>query len=151
MEIWLDALEATQLAHWLRFSRWGYAIINTLHILGIALLVGAIIPLDLKLIGLTRRLNLETFAQILVPTAIVGLSVSVLSGTLLFITGANDYAQLTLFLFKLSCITLAVVNAIYFHWRIGYAAAVYKQQIAGSISLLLWLCALVSGRFIAFI
>ncbi|HEX2479362.1 MAG TPA: hypothetical protein VHK45_08790, partial [Geminicoccaceae bacterium] len=63
MESVLDALVASAPAQWLRFSRWGYAAVNTTHVLGIALLVGAILPLDLRLLGLWRSVTLEPLAR----------------------------------------------------------------------------------------
>lgn len=151
MEAWLDALATTDLAQWVRFSRWGYAVINTLHVIGIVLLVGVIIPLDLKLIGLWQRLKLEPLTQVLVPVSIVGLIISVISGFLLFMAGPNDYADLNVFLFKLSCIAFAVINALNFHWRMGNTASFDTQRLVGVTSLLLWLCALVAGRLIAYV
>ena len=46
-----QALQATPVAQYLRTARWGYATLNTAHVFGIALLVGAILPLDLRLLG----------------------------------------------------------------------------------------------------
>lgn len=151
LEAWLDALALTPVAQWVRFSRWGYAVINTLHVLGIALLVGAIIPLDLKRIGLWRRITLESLAQVLVPVAASGLVIAGTSGVLLFMAGPSDYAALNIFLFKMLCIALAVANAVNFHWRLGYAISFKQQRLVGVVSLLLWLCALVAGRLIAFV
>ena len=51
---WLGGLEATALARALRDSVWTYPMINAGHILGVALLVGAIVPLDLRLLGVWR-------------------------------------------------------------------------------------------------
>ena len=55
----LAAVEASGLATALRFSRgWGYAAVNTAHVLGVALLVGAAVPLALRLLGLWRGVPL---------------------------------------------------------------------------------------------
>ena len=51
MEAFFAALETTAPAQYLRVSRWGYAAVSGAHILGIALLVGAILPLNLRLLG----------------------------------------------------------------------------------------------------
>ena len=64
MESLLDGLAATPLSEWMRFSRWGYAWVNTGHVLGIALLVGSIIPMDLKLLGAWRKVPLEPLTKI---------------------------------------------------------------------------------------
>ncbi|MCA0934263.1 hypothetical protein LCL85_01625 [Vibrio alginolyticus] len=151
LESWLEALALTPVAQWVRFSRWSYAVINTLHVFGIALLVGAIIPLDLKRIGLWQRITLEQLAHVLVPVAVSGFVIAVISGVLLFMAGPSDYFALSIFLFKLLCIALAVANAVNFHWRMGYTVPFNQQRLVGFVSLILWLCALVAGRFIAYV
>ena len=150
LELWLESVAATPLAQWIRFSRWGYAVVNSVHVLGIALLVGAIVPLDLRLIGFWRTVNLKALAQVLVPVAVTGLMFASVSGLLLFMAAPSDYAALPVFLFKLLCIWLAVANALYFHWRIGYSAKPAVLKLAGAASLLLWLLALFAGRLIAY-
>lgn len=59
------ALEATPLAQFLKGSRWIYPLVNAGHIFGIALLVGAVVPLDLSLAGIVRRLPPETAKALL--------------------------------------------------------------------------------------
>jgi hypothetical protein len=54
VEALLAAVESTALAEYLRGARWSYAAVNGIHVFGIALLVGAIVPLDLRLLGLWR-------------------------------------------------------------------------------------------------
>ena len=51
MDEWLAALEATAIARELRASVWAYPLVNAGHRLGIALLLGAMVALDLKLLG----------------------------------------------------------------------------------------------------
>jgi hypothetical protein len=93
----LDALVASAPAQWLRFSRWGYAAVNTTHVLGIALLVGAILPLDLRLLGFWRSVGLESLARVLVPVAATGLCLAIATGAFLFIMRADEYAAINLF------------------------------------------------------
>lgn len=150
METWLDALAATSIAQWVAYSRWGYAVINTAHVFGIALLVGSIIPLDLKLLGLWRRVEVTSLAQVLVPVAIIGLVLAALSGFLLFLAGPSDYASLNIFLIKILLIVIGVTNAVHFHWRIGYTASKNTLRLIGGLSLLLWVCVLVAGRLVAY-
>ena len=68
-------------------SRWGYAAVNTLHILGIALLVGSIIPFNLHVLGLWRNVPRIMLARVLVPVAATGLVLAVIAGSLLFSVG----------------------------------------------------------------
>ena len=152
MEAVLDALVASAPAQWLRFSRWGYAAVNTTHVLGIALLVGAIVPLDLRLLGLWRSVALEPLARVLVPVAAAGLLVAVTTGVFLFITRADEYAALDLFLVKAALIATGAVHALSLQLGPGLAkASRARLRAAGATSLSIWVAALVCGRLLAFV
>ena len=152
MEAVLDALVASAPAQWLRFSRWGYAAVNTTHVLGIALLVGAILPLDLRLLGAWRSVPLTPLARVLVPVAATGLLLAVTTGAFLFITRADEYAALDLFLVKLALIAAGAVHALSLHLGSGLRhASEARLRAAGAASLSLWLSALVCGRLLAFV
>jgi hypothetical protein len=152
MDALLDALVASAPAQWLRFSRWGYAAVNTTHVFGITLLVGAILPLDLRLLGVWRSVALEPLARVLVPVAATGLLLAVATGTFLFITRAPEYAALDLFLVKVALIAAGAVHALSLHLgsRLQNASPA-RLRAAGATSLSLWLAALVCGRLLAFI
>jgi hypothetical protein len=147
----LDALVGSAPAQWLRFSRWGYAAVNTTHVFGIALLVGAILPLDLRLLGLWRSVALEPLARVLVPVAATGLLLAMTTGAFLFITRASEYAALDLFLAKLALIATGAIHALSLHLGSGLDASRARLRAAGAVSLSIWLAALVCGRLLAFV
>jgi hypothetical protein len=152
VEAVLDALVASAPAQWLRFSRWGYAAVNTTHVFGIALLVGAILPLDLRLLGFWRSVALEPLAQILVPVAATGLLLAGTTGAFLFITRADEYAALDLFLVKVALIATGVIHALSLHlWSGLGTASRARRRAAGAASLAIWVAALVCGRLLAFV
>ena len=88
LETLATALQASGLSALLRSSIWLYPLVNTGHVVGIALLFGAIVPLDLRLLGCFRRTPLEHLAGTLVPVAITGLVLALCTGSLLFVIGA---------------------------------------------------------------
>jgi hypothetical protein len=148
----LDALVGSAPAQWLRFSRWGYAAVNTAHVFGIALLVGAILPLDLRLLGVWRSVALEPLARVLIPVAATGLLLAMATGAFLFITRAPEYAALDLFLVKLALIATGAVHALSLHLGPGLqSASPARRRAAGAASLSIWLAALVCGRLLAFV
>lgn len=152
MEAVLDALVASAPAQWLRFSRWGYAAVNTSHVFGIALLVGAILPLDLRLIGVWRSVALEPLARVLVPVAAAGLLLAITTGAFLFITRADEYAAIDLFLVKVTLIAAGAVHALSLHLGSGLQnASRARLRAAGAASLSIWVTALVCGRLLAFV
>ena len=152
MDAVLEALGGSALAQWLRFSRWGYAAVNTAHVLGIALLVGAILPLNLRLIGVWRSVPLEPLARVLLPVAATGLLLAMGTGALLFITRATEYGALDLFLVKITLVAAGVVHALSLHLGAGVAnLSRGHRRLAGATSLSIWLAVLVCGRMIAFV
>ncbi|MEX0924151.1 MAG: DUF2214 domain-containing protein [Rhodovibrionaceae bacterium] len=154
MEALLAALEGSALAEALRFSRWGYAAVNAAHILGIALLVGAILPLNLRLLGLWRSVAQGDLVRVLAPSAAVGLLLAAAAGVLLFSVKAGDYAALAVFQLKLGLIALGTFAALLAHWRHGLLLeGATRTRLAGhaAISIFCWLGALTCGRLIAFV
>jgi hypothetical protein len=82
--VW-SALQISDLAVWINFSRWVYAEIATAHVLSIAVLISSILMLDLRLIGFARWLDIEHLARLAVPVAGTALVCAIVSGGLLFI------------------------------------------------------------------
>lgn len=148
MEEVLAGLEALPVARALRGSVYAYPLVNAAHIIGIALLVGAIVPLDLRFLGVTRAVEPDRLARALLPVAITGFVIAATAGALLFITRASEYAASPLFLAKLGTIAAALVNAGLLHlagWR-GRA----HLRIAGLASFGLWISAIVLGRLVGY-
>jgi uncharacterized membrane protein SirB2 len=138
------ALEATALAQFLKASRWTYPLVNAGHILGIALLVGAVIPMDVAVL----RGRAVAAVGLLRPWIIAGFLLAVTCGALLFVTQATDYIQSAWFLAKMGVLALAVMNALV-HFRLDRFPPRQRRQ-AAIASLVLWPVALVLGRMIAY-
>ena len=140
-------------AQYLRTSRWGYAALNTAHVLGIAVLVGAILPLDLRLLGFWPQTSRADLARILVPVAVVGLGLAAATGPLLFAMRAEEYAALSVFRLKLVFVALGIAGALTLHRAYGLAlegASERRVAAHAALSLVCWIGALACGRFIAF-
>ena len=150
----LAALEASAVAQHLLSARWEYAAANTAHVLGIALLVGAILPLDLRLLGVWRSVPHQDLARVLVPVAASGLALAATAGILLFATRAGEYADLGLFQVKLALVAAGTLAALTLHVRAGWwLVGAGDRRLAGhaAVSLACWLGALVCGRLVAFV
>ena len=152
------ALQASGLSETLRASVWLYPLVNTGHVVGIALLFGAIVPLDLRLLGAFRTAPLEPLANTLVPVAVTGLLLALATGALLFATRPLDYVVEPLFGIKLALLAAAVVNALWLRfdprWRhLGAALGVPPRagwRVHAALSVLLWLGVITSGRLIGY-
>jgi hypothetical protein len=139
----LAGLEGSTIAQALRTSRWGYPALNIAHLFGIALLFGSIVPLDLRALGLWRKVDLGTLASVLVPTAVVGLGLAVATGLGLFCVRATEYASMPLFWGKLGLIGLGAANALLVRLRSHTAAAALA-------SILAWSLAIAAGRLLGY-
>lgn len=154
MDLFLSALEASGPIAALRFSRWTYAIVNTSHVLAIALLVGGTIPLSLRLFGLWSGVPRDGVVRILALTSGFGLWLAILSGFLLFATRASEYADHTIFQVKLILVGVGGLSAVFAHTRYGWTldtAPTGFARRAAIISIVCWVSALVLGRLIAFV
>lgn len=153
MEALLAALESTAIAEYLRESRWSYAAVNAAHILGIALLIGSVMPLNLHLLGMWRDVRREPLARVLVPMAITGLTLAATAGVLLFAVRAREYSGIRFLQIKLVLIAAGILSAVLAHrahgWRLSHAR---DARLAGHalFSIACWLGALTCGRLIAF-
>ena len=156
---WLTALEAMGLARALRNSVWAYPLVNAAHILGVALLVGSIVPLDLRLLGGWRSVPVAPLWRVLTRTASAGLVLASVFGFLLFITRATEYAVSRLFLAKMVVVCAGAANALLL--RLVLRDDILHQpspggnlpgrvRFAGGISLLAWLTALTLGRLVGY-
>lgn len=142
MTDWAAALEATSLAAGLRQSVWVYPLVNAGHILGIALLVGCVIPMDMALL---RRGAIAPYAG-LRRYAVAGFLLAAVCGALMFVVQARDYLQSPWFAAKIALVGLAAINAA-LHLAPGKART---PRLAAKASLLLWIAALVCGRMIGY-
>ena len=155
----LGAVQESALATTLRRSLWVYPFVNASHVVGLALLFGAILPLDLRLIGFWRSVSIAVLARVLLPVAIAGLGLAVVTGVLLFSVKAVEYADLTLFRIKLLLILCAVANALLLRLAPAWAACresdaagtAPRLRVAGALSLGLWLAVILCGRMIGYL
>ncbi len=117
-------IEGTGLGHVMRESGpWTYAAVNTSHILGVAALFGSILVLDLRLLGVSRRLPLAALASTIPPIAIVGFVIAVATGSAMLATKATAYAGNPFLLIKFPAIALGLINVAVLNltpaWRAG--------------------------------
>jgi hypothetical protein len=138
------ALEATAVAQFLKASRWTYPLVNAGHILGIALLVGAVVPMDVAVL----RGRAVVAVGLLRPWSVAGFALAAACGALLFVTQATEYVQSRWFLAKMGVLALAVLNAAV-HFRLDRFPPRQRRQ-AALASIALWPTALVLGRMIAY-
>jgi len=153
----LAALASWPGATWLQESGTAYLVVNAAHILGIGLVLGAILPLDLRLMGLFRQVPLAILAPFLSRAAAVGLVVALLTGLWLFSVRPDHYVENTAFLAKMAVLAFALGNIGLQHFHGGYRRALgggvvpWTVRLVAAASAFLWLGVLLAGRWIGFL
>lgn len=152
---WAAWLDAAGVSHWARSDSWAYPVANTLHLLGLVMLVGGIGVVDLRLAGLWRTIPAAPLSRALTPVALAGLAILAASGTVLFAADGTALARSATFHRKLVLIGLALANALLFRlaWQRRVEAGGTVPPLARTLaaaSLLLWLSVGTLGRWIAY-
>jgi hypothetical protein len=153
-------LQSSALGMFLRDSGpWTYPVVNLIHILGVATLFGAVLILDLRLLGVWRRAPLRAITTVAAPVAMSGFALAAASGICLLATNALEYENNPFLLVKFSAIGLGLVNAVALRrtaaWR-AHATRDLSQSEArrlalmGGLSLVSWLTAVAAGRLIGY-
>jgi hypothetical protein len=150
------ALQESALGHLMRSSPMLYPAAEILHIMGFVLLVGSIVALDLRLLGLGQTIAIQPLARLLLPLSRFGFIVAIGMGFLLFSADAAHVVRNPAFQAKLLLIAAALINVAAAHvgpWRrltAWHGEAPAGARATAFASLLLWLGALTAGRLIAY-
>jgi hypothetical protein len=154
----IGALEASGLGQAMRQSLWLYPIVEVVHIVGLALLFGSIVVLDLRLLGLRKNLPVRALATHVLPWTAASFALIVPSGLAMFVAHASDFIGNPVFLLKMCLIFAAGINAAVLHagafrgaesWDVGGMPPA-AARLAGAISLLLWISVIACGRLLAY-
>lgn len=139
---------------------WGYGVINLTHILGISTLFGSILILDLRLLGLWRRLPPRALAGPTLSLAVLGFSIAAVSGICMLSTNALDYAGNPFLLIKFPAIALGLINALALSFSPAWQRVRDSREalpgdqgllaFAAGTSLVSWLAAVSAGRMIGY-
>jgi hypothetical protein len=154
--IWI---QTTALAHFMKDYRWAWATCETLHFLGLAMLVGAIGVLDLRMLGVAKNLPIKPLHR-LVGWGIAGFSINLITGFMFYSADAMQYSHNIAFQFKMLFVMLAGVNIMYFYGagishkveEIGPGGdAPRSAKVVAVLSLVLWFGVMYWGRMLPFI
>jgi hypothetical protein len=143
----------------IRESDYVFSIIESVHVLGITLLVGTIALLDLRMLGLVLRpIPITRIARAVFPLTWAGFAVMLTSGFLLFWAEAAKNYSNPAFRTKLVLLALVGINPLVFHTTIyrrvheweALAISPWRARAAAIFSLTLWSGIIVAGRAIAY-
>jgi hypothetical protein len=143
-----------------RESLWLFPALETIHLLGMALLVATTTVFNLRLLGWTMlQKRVSELAGRLLPWAWAGFAVQLITGVILFSSEAVKVYTNPAFRLKMSLIVIVGVHALLFRWFMYRNVATWddaavlpaRAKVAGSISILLWVSIVAAGRFIGFV
>lgn len=149
-------LETTAVAVAIQESLYGFAIAVAAHILGVAVSVGILLWVDLRLLGIAlMRRPLQEVYRSLAPWFAAGFGLMLLSGAALFAAFATSAYGNLFFRIKLLLLLLAGVNALVFH-RLAADPSDSTEtpataaRLAGLLSLSIWGGVIVMGRMMSY-
>lgn len=149
-------LENTPVAIWVSESLWAYPFWLSLHVIGLAIVVGIFAMRDFKLLGMFRDIEATAF-QPIIKFAWIGFSINAFSGVFLFASQATVFVTNKAFLIKISFIFVAAILAAVTQNKLRDALVVgpcsqvdVATKVIAVCSLFFWFGAIVAGRLIAY-
>ena len=142
---------------WVRHSVWGWPVLESLHFMGMSVLIGTIGLFDLRLLGFARGVPYAALHR-LIPLGIGAYTLNLLTG-LVFLSGMPDqYLWNPAFRFKVTFMAVAGLNVLFFYSRVFRrlqtlspdSAPPFSARVAGAVSLAMWIGVMSAGRLLTF-
>jgi hypothetical protein len=143
--------------HLMQSVPWLFSAFETIHFIGLSILVGALLFVDLRMLGLFRAVDIRTTLKF-VPWAIFGFALNVITGLGFFCNNPNNYWTNPMFKLKMLFILIAGVNAAWFTFveqrkfsQLPEGAGEYIEpsiKITAALSLFLWFLVILAGRLL---
>ena len=150
-----DWILSTPLSQYLQQSQYAFSAGEKIHFFGICLLLGSMLVIDLRLLGMMKRTPVGDVLKF-VPVAVTGFTISFLTGITFLIYNPEGYLTNWMFLLKLGLLLLAGLNMLFFTFveqpRVLKAppGASFDNatRISATLSLALWTAVIVAGRLL---
>lgn len=152
-------IESQPISNLIASSYWLFPAIESAHVLALTLVIGTIVAIDFRLMGLAgMQFRVSAFARHLLTFTWCAFAVAVITGALLFISQASVYCSNLPFGLKLTALAAAGLNMAVFHaftyrrvdsWDVGPPPT--AARAAGAVSATLWVSVVLLGRWIAFV
>jgi hypothetical protein len=141
----------------LMHTRWGWPAAESIHFLGLSLLIGTIVLFDLRLLGMARRIPIAALHK-LIPWGLTGYAINLVSGACFLMAEPDQYVYNPAFHFKLLFMAVAGLNASAFYLiaarrTMGPGASGHvprAARIIAATSLVMWIGVIVCGRLLTF-
>ena len=135
----------------LKSSVWAYPALEVMHICGIALLLGNLVLLEMRVFGRGTQLDVKALASLSLGIAAAGFCMAAASGLLMFASQAAELLTNRAFTLKMILLTAAGCNAAWFHGRASLDKLDWVAKVQMVVSSLIWLAVVACGRWIAYV
>lgn len=135
---------------WIAGHPLAYPLLEVLHIVGISLLLGSLVLLELRVWGLGASLPVPALARLALPLSLLGFGLVAASGLLMFSSQPLELLGNRFFVVKMVLVMLAGGNAALFHARGGLQKLDGLARAQTALSLGLWIAVIICGRWIAY-
>lgn len=159
LESFWQALQASAVGDFIATSTWAFPTLETLHVIALVTVLGTIVIVDIRLLGLTSTdYPVTVISNDTLKITWIAFICAAITGSLLFTAKAHDYMINPYFIRKMVLLALAGVNMGVFHvltwksvkqWDTGGMIPV-AAKVAGVLSLILWVGVVMMGRTIGF-
>ena len=135
----------------IELSSWAYPVLEIVHIFGIAMLLGNLVLLELRVFGRGKNLPVADLARLSLGLAAIGFSMAALSGVLMFSTRPAELLSNRAFTLKMALLFTAACNAGWFHARQSLEKLDFTARALMMVSTLIWIAVVACGRWIAYL
>jgi hypothetical protein len=135
----------------LRSHVWAYPALEVAHITGIALLLGNLVLLELKVFGLGVELPARPLARLSLGLACAGFGLAATTGLLMFASQPAELLANRIFTLKMLLLLTAACNAAWFHGRNSLDKLDLTARLQMVMSTVIWLGVVACGRWIAYL
>jgi uncharacterized membrane protein len=149
-------LNTASIAAFVNTTPWAWPATETLHFIGLCLLLGVVLAVNLRMLGVMKNVSFAALHKLL-PWAILGFAINVITGILFFLTVPEQYTQNRALQWKMLLILLAAANILYFTmfeetWAVRSGEdAPFKAKIIAALTIFLWVGVIYLGRMMPFI
>ena len=158
MEAFVTAIEGSAINNWILSSAWIWPSLEILHFLGLSLLLGSLMVIDLRLAGLFRNIAIGATHKLL-PWTFLGFGLNLVTGILFLLGDPARYTANIGFRIKMLLVVLAGLNALWFYWKINPVMQSWGPhddtpalaKLIAFVSLGTWTGVLLLGRLIPYI
>ena len=135
---------------WVAEHPFAYPVLEGLHVLGIALLLGSLLLVELRVWGVGAAVPMRALARLALPVTLAGFALAAASGLTMFATRPWELLASDTFVVKMTLLMAAGLNAAAFHTRGGLDKTDAVARLQTLASLVLWLAVIAAGRWIAY-